>query len=136
MVACTSGAPAHSRIPPTIGAMPDHVERRAVTVPDLVGLPFDAGRDLAMKAGVTLANPDPDGPPIAALAWPGPGLYYITRQNPAPGAQLREWDSVGVEIIKHGDAPDRELAVLPPSLPADSAYAAPEPQEYVDLTDD
>lgn len=116
--------------------MADRAGRRVVTVPDVVGLPFNVARDLAMKAGVTLANPDPDGPPIAALAWPGPYLHYITRQDPATGTQLREWDSVGVEIIKHGDAPDRELAVSPPSPPADTAYATREPQRYVDLIDD
>ena len=47
-----------------------------VTVPDVVGLPFHIGRDVAAEAGVALANPDPDGPPIAALTWPG--LFYIT----------------------------------------------------------
>jgi len=48
------------------------VERLAdrVKVPDVVGLPFHVGRDIAAEAGVTLANPDPDGPPIAALIWP------------------------------------------------------------------
>ena len=40
-----------------------------VTVPDVVGLPFHFGRDLATEAGVALANSDPDGPPIGALAW-------------------------------------------------------------------
>ena len=35
-----------------------------VTVPDVVGLPFHVGRDVAWEAGVSLANPDPDGPPI------------------------------------------------------------------------
>lgn len=49
------------------------VERSAdqVTVPDVVGLPFHIRRD-ASAAGVTLAKPDPVGPLIGALAWPGP----------------------------------------------------------------
>ena len=54
-----------------------------MTVPDVVGLPFHVGRDVAWEAGVSLANPDPDGPPIGALAWPG--LLYITSQRPAAG---------------------------------------------------
>ncbi|WP_045279114.1 PASTA domain-containing protein [Microbacterium oxydans] len=73
-----------------------------VTVPNVIGLPFHVGRDLAHDAGVTLANPDPDGPPIGALAWPG--LFYITSQQPAAGATLYRWDSVAVEFIEHGSA--------------------------------
>ncbi|CAH0231136.1 hypothetical protein SRABI76_02755 [Microbacterium oxydans] len=71
-------------------------------MPNVVGLPFHVGRDLARDAGVTLANPDPDGPPIGALAWPG--LFYITSQQPTAGATLYRWDSVAVEIIEHGPA--------------------------------
>lgn len=114
--------------------MVDRSARRAVTVPDVVGLPFQVGRDVATQAGVTLANPDPDGPPIGALAWPG--LYYIVRQEPAPGTSLWEWDSVGIEVVKHGDSSDREPAVPRPSPPADTTHATPEAQQYVDLTDD
>ena len=72
--------------------------RRQVVVPDVVGLPFHVGRDIAHEAGVTLANPDPDGPPIASLAWPG--LFYITSQTPAPGTVLSEYDSVGITVEK------------------------------------
>ena len=107
---------------------------RVVTVPDVVGLPFHVGRDLATDAGVALANPDPDGPPIGALAWPG--LYYITRQDPAPGTTLHQWASVAVEVVKHGDSPDREPAVPQSPLPADAAHATPEPETIVDLTED
>ncbi|MFB2581388.1 hypothetical protein ACEXQD_09055 [Herbiconiux sp. P15] len=78
-----------------------------VTVPPVVGLPFHVGRDVASAAGVTLANPDPDGPPIAALAWPG--LYYITSQHPEAGTELHRWDSVAVEVVEHdtGGPPER-----------------------------
>jgi hypothetical protein len=77
---------------------------RQVTVPNVVGLPFHVGRDVASEAGVALANPDPDGPSISGIAWPG--LYYIVRQDPAPGTVLYEWDSVAVEVIKYGDSPE------------------------------
>ena len=70
--------------------------RREVVVPSVVGLPFHVGRDLAAEAGLTLANPDPDGPPIAALAWPG--LFYITAQSPVAGTVLHEFDSVGITV--------------------------------------
>ncbi|MFC4241827.1 PASTA domain-containing protein [Gryllotalpicola reticulitermitis] len=114
--------------------MADRSTRRIVTVPDVVGLPFHVGRDAARDAGVTLANPDPDGPPIGALAWPG--LYYIVSQEPAPGVQLHEHDSVRVQIIKHGDDGDREPAVPLPVLPVDAAHATPETEQHVDLADD
>ena len=71
-----------------------------VTAPDVVGLPVHVGRDVASVAGVTLANPDPDGPPIGALAWPG--LFYITMQHPSPGTDVYRWDSVAIEIVEHG----------------------------------
>lgn len=71
-----------------------------VTVPDVVGLPFHIGRDIAEAAGVTLANPDPDGPPISALAWPG--LFYITSQRPPGGTEVYRWDSVGIEVVEYG----------------------------------
>lgn len=106
---------------------------RQVTVPDVVGLPFHVGRDLAAETGVALANPDPDGPPISSLAWPG--LYYIVRQDPAPGTVLHEWDSVAVEVVEHGDNPDRAPATPQSAPPADAAHAAPEREGYVDLTD-
>ena len=114
--------------------MGERVARRVVTVPDVVGLPFHVGRQVATTAGVTLANPDPDGPPIAALAWPG--LHYIVRQAPAPGTLLHEWDSVAIDVIRHGDAPALEPLQPRPSPPADTAQATPEPQRYVDLTGD
>lgn len=114
--------------------MVERSARRIVTVPDVVGLPFHVGRAVASEAGVTLANPDPDGPPISVLAWPG--LCYIVRQQPAPGTQLREWDSVGIEVVKHGEEPDHEPALPHPFPPRDAAHATPEPEQHVDLTDD
>ncbi len=41
----------------------------AVRAPDLVGLSFIAARELATACRVVLADADPDGPPISALAW-------------------------------------------------------------------
>jgi beta-lactam-binding protein with PASTA domain len=74
--------------------MTDSVSRAAdrVTVPNVVGLTFASGREVAYDAGVTLANPDPDGPPIGALAWPG--VFVITSQEPAQGASLHRHDSL------------------------------------------
>lgn len=102
-------------------------------MPDVVGLPFHIGREVASTAGVALANPDPDGPPIGALAWPG--LFYITSQNPAAGSEVYRWDSVGVEVSAHGTAESGAISDTPHPLPGDSAHAAPEREQFVSLTD-
>ncbi len=103
-----------------------------VTVPDVVGLPFHVGRDTAAECGVTLANPDPDGPPIGGLAWPG--LFYITSQNPPGGSEVYRWDSVTVEIVGYGEADRGALRNTPVMPPADAAHAQGEPTNFVDLT--
>jgi hypothetical protein len=78
-------------------------------VPDVVGMPFHVGRDLAREHHVALANPDPDGAPIGVLAWPG--LFYITAQDPAPGSELDEWGSVAVQVEKwEPDPPHARVA--------------------------
>jgi hypothetical protein len=104
-----------------------------VTVPDVVGLPFHVGRDVAEAAGVALANPDPDGPPIGALAWPG--LFYITSQHPGPGSEVYRWDSVAVEISAHGTAESGAISPAPGPLPGDSAHAALEREDVVGPAD-
>lgn len=103
----------------------------AVTVPDVVGLPFHIGRDVASSAGVALANPDPDGPPIGALAWPG--LFYITSQSPSPGSEVYRWDSVAVEVSAHGTAESGAIPRAPHPQPSDSAHAVPEREHFVSL---
>ncbi len=52
-----------------------------VTVPDVVGPPLAHARNVAHDAGVVLAQPDSDGPPLGALSWPGE--YLVTGQSPA-----------------------------------------------------
>ncbi|MHA6668200.1 PASTA domain-containing protein [Homoserinimonas sp. A447] len=98
--------------------------RKLVEVPEVVGLPFHVGRDLATEAGVTLANIDPDGPPIGALAWPG--LFYISTQDPLPGVSVPEHDSVRVTVVEHGEAP-RTSSREPANPPALDAHAEREP---------
>ncbi|QNE47117.1 hypothetical protein F1C58_09535 [Glaciihabitans sp. INWT7] len=102
------------------------------TVPDVVGLPFHVGRDLAAESGVSLANPDPDGPPIGGLAWPG--LFYITSQHPSAGTVVYQWDSVSVEIVGYGEAETGALRNSPGAPPADVAHATPESTDFVDLS--
>ncbi|TQJ31090.1 PASTA domain-containing protein [Microbacterium sp. SLBN-146] len=104
-----------------------------VTVPDVVGLPFHVGRDIASAAGVTLANPDPDGPPIGALTWPG--LFYITSQRPDAGTVLYRWDSVAVDIVEHGTAESNALRDSSEPPPHDVAHARPDREVFVDFTE-
>src|SRR4051794_18400962 len=67
-----------------------------VVVPDVVGLTVAEGRRIAEAAGVALAQPDADGPPLAALTWPG--VWLITDQDPTAGTTVRRWDSVRVRF--------------------------------------
>lgn len=76
-----------------------------VTVPDVVGPPLAHARNVAHDAGVVLAQPDSDGPPLGALSWPGE--YLVTGQSPRPGTRLWRWDPVVVSwrpVDRGGDA--------------------------------
>jgi hypothetical protein len=54
----------------------------------------DEARKVAQAAGVVLAPPDPDGPPLSALTWQLP--VTVTAQDPPAGTVLRRWESVVV----------------------------------------
>lgn len=91
-------------------------------VPALIGMAFHDARDLVSGMGVALANPDPDGTPIAALAWPG--LFYIATQTPSAGSVIGPGDSIRVTVVKdedgRADIPSR-VVPAPPSLSATAA---------------
>jgi hypothetical protein len=72
---------------------PAELSERVVT-PDVVDLLVDDARRLAQAAGVVLAQPDPDGPPLAALTWQLP--VTVTSQDPPPGTVVDQWESVVV----------------------------------------
>ncbi len=98
-----------------------------VTVPDVVGPPLAHARNVAHDAGVVLAQPDSDGPPLGALSWPGE--YLVTGQSPRPGTRLWRWDSVVVSwrpVDRGGDAGVREPRR---PIPPQDAFAAPLPDE-------
>jgi beta-lactam-binding protein with PASTA domain len=65
-----------------------------VITPDVVGMVVDRARKVAQAAGVVLAQPDPDGPPLAELTWQRP--VTVLRQDPPAGTVLRRWESVVV----------------------------------------
>jgi hypothetical protein len=85
-----------------------------VVVPDLVGLTVEEARQVATGAGVVPASADPDGPPLAALTWPG--RFVVTGQEPQAGTVLLRWDSVVVEVRPDdGRAGDRVPRKPPPA---------------------
>lgn len=65
-----------------------------VITPDLVGMLVDRARKIAQAAGLVLAQPDPDGPPLAEMTWQRP--VTVLRQDPPAGTMLRRWASVVV----------------------------------------
>lgn len=83
-----------------------------VVVPDVVGLTVADGQRRAGEAGVALAQPDPDGPPLSALTWPRPCV--ITGQSPAPGTRVGRWGSVVVTYADPGAPADVPAAEPPP----------------------
>ena len=114
--------------------LPNNEKRAAkrVDVPNVVGRHFLNARDMAQSAGVTLANPDPDGPPIGAIVWPNDPI--VRKQVPAPGSTLYEHDSLRVWLSSDLE-PNlvQNLENPPPSV--DSAHASPEkPARTIDLT--
>jgi hypothetical protein len=91
-----------------------------VVVPDLVGLAVEEARRVATEAGVVAASGDPDGPPLAALTWPG--RFVVTAQQPPPGTSALRWDSVVVVVRPdEGGAGDREPRRPRPDLRVDRA---------------
>jgi hypothetical protein len=114
-------------------------------VPDVVGMPFDEARRIAEGRAVTLANPDPDGPPIASMAWDPEHERFadvvIERQDPAPGHLFTSpWSSVRVWLSssRGDDGPASESEPRRPVPPPSrlSMHASPETsEEILDLTE-
>lgn len=110
--------------------MPDKArdEQRAadlVIVPHVIGEHFLEARDLAQAAGLTLANLDPDGPPISSIVWPKNPT--IQSQSPVPGSVSYRNDSLRI-WLRQDLEPDmaRKLGDPPPST--DWEHATPEMQ--------
>lgn len=105
-----------------------------VVVPDVVGQRFLSARNVALSAGLALANPDPDGPPISAIAWPNNPV--VQRQSPGPGSVLYRNDSLRVWLrIDREPDMSHKLDEPPPSV--DWEYATPDkPTQTVELDSD
>ncbi|MEV5070806.1 PASTA domain-containing protein [Microbacterium sp. LMI12-1-1.1] len=101
-------------------------------MPNVVGMPFHLADALAASHGVKLANPDPDGPPIGAIAWRR--LAYITSQHPSAGSIVCRHSSVAVQIVEHGDADDMAVQGQPDAPPADAAHVRLERAQVMQLS--
>lgn len=82
-----------------------------VEVPNVVGLHVREAENAAYVAGLKLAQPDPDGPPLAALTWPDD--YWITKQEPAAGSRRWRWGS----LVVHWSASPGQAGVREPRRP-------------------
>jgi beta-lactam-binding protein with PASTA domain len=83
-----------------------------VVVPDVVGFTFSAADELATAAGLSLANPDPDGPPIGSIVWPHNPT--VVAQDPPPATAAHQWDSLRVWVSSGFEAePARKVAPQP-----------------------
>lgn len=56
-----------------------------VAAPDVIGLGWDEAIAVLRAVGLVAVGPDADGPPLAAVGWPG---GVVVDQRPEPGAML------------------------------------------------
>jgi hypothetical protein len=71
----------------------DRRRRSTVTVPNVVGLPWNEARDRLMARGLVIASPNPDGPPLTIDGWPS---GVVTDQSPESRATIPPGSSVTV----------------------------------------
>ena len=85
-----------------------------VLVPDVVGMVVDDARAAAVAADVVLVQPDPDGPPLAALTWRQP--VTVATQDPPPGTLVRRYASVVVTWNRDESSVREPRRPVPPSI--------------------
>lgn len=83
-----------------------------LVVPKVVGLRYITADWIARSARLELHNPDPDGPPVSAIAWEE--NLTITGQNPEPDTVLVRESVVPIGIrVWLANAESEPLAPLP-----------------------
>lgn len=108
-----------------------------VPVPDLIGAAWDVAREIGGDAGLWVTAPDPDGPPLAQLGWPG---GVVVAQRPQPGVRVPRGSTLTVWVeqgpgsagvreprrapggppLRHAEAPLPNERGLPPGVAAES----------------
>lgn len=95
---------------------------RYAEVPDLRGLVVAAARAAGQEAGVVVTSSNLDGPPLAALTWPG--RWIVVEQTPRAGAIISRGETVAIQFVERGgpDAGVREPRRPLPDPDSMSAY--------------
>lgn len=79
--------------------------RSTVVVPHVIGMSWDDAREVLHSQGLVGVGSDPDGPPLAALAWPD---GVITDQSPEAGAKVPPGSTVTLWVERGGGSGVRE----------------------------
>lgn len=94
--------------------------RGRVVVPNVVGMTWDDARLALIRAGLTMASADPDGPPLAALGWPN---VRVVDQVPEAGAKIPAGSPVRLWLERGGgSAGVREPRRPSPAPPSDHEW--------------
>lgn len=96
-------------------------------VPDFVGLTVRAARRIGHENGFVVTGPDPDGPPLGALTWPG--TWIVTSQDPSAGTRLARGERVIVLFEEQRDPGGGTAGVREPRRPSPSPLSAREQAE-------
>lgn len=85
-------------------------------MPDFVGMVVGEAVALGHASGVVVTSSAVDGPPLAALTWPG--LWLVDSQMPSPGTVTTRGSIVQVSFVRGGgDAAGDCEPRLPPAEP-------------------
>lgn len=82
-------------------------------VPDFRGLNFFAANAIERMAEIKPADPNPDAPPLSAYWWQHQELVVST-QDPEPGAEVYQWDSVRVTLAPPEAGVGASIRLTPP----------------------
>lgn len=94
-----------------------------VPVPNVIGMTWEEARQVLYADGLLAVSSDPDGPPLAALAWPN---GVVTDQSPEPGARVPPGASVILWVQRGGGSGVREPRRPKPG-PRSARELRPEP---------
>lgn len=67
------------------------------TVPDFIGLNYDEATLIERAAGIHIADPNPDAPPVSNFWWEHKELVVV-QQTPAAGSRIDRQVSVAVTL--------------------------------------
>jgi hypothetical protein len=95
-----------------------------VSVPNVIGLPWEQARETLTDRGLVAAGPDPDGLPLAILARAG---SVVSDQSPESGAQVPPGSTITLWLDR-GDGGVREPR-RPVPAPLTGRHMQPEPAD-------